>query len=160
MGADRGDIPVRDGDAAPTSAHSARASRPHRPWPVRWAWLAVAYCALGIGIVGLAVPVLPTAPFVLLAAFAADRGSPRLHARLTGHRVFGPIIRDWETSRAVARGPKRVAVATMGVSVVVMAAAAPLWPALIATLVIGVVAAWLWRRPEPPAAARTRREPA
>ena len=46
----------------------------------RLLWWLLAYASLGIGIVGIVVPGLPTVPFVLLAAFAAARGSRRLHA--------------------------------------------------------------------------------
>ncbi len=47
---------------------------------MRWLWWLLAYASLGLGLLGIVVPGLPTAPFVLLAAFAAARGSKRLHA--------------------------------------------------------------------------------
>lgn len=119
----------------------------------RWAWLALAYLCLGIGLVGVVVPVLPTTPFVLLAAFAADRGSPRLHAWLLRHRVFGRLIRDWRASGAVARGPKIAATTVMAASVAVMAVTAPPVLAVAGGLVVVAVAVWLWRRPEPGGAA-------
>jgi uncharacterized membrane protein YbaN (DUF454 family) len=119
------------------------------PSPARWIWLAVAYACLAVGLVGVVVPVLPTTPFVLLAAFAADRGSPRLHAWLMRHRVFGGVIRDWRASGAVARRPKVVATCAMAASVAVMAVTAPPALALAATVVIVAVAVWLWMRPEP-----------
>ena len=62
----------------------------------RWLWWLLAYASLGIGIVGIVVPGLPTVPFVLLAAFAAARGSQRLHGWLLAHPQFGPMIRDWD----------------------------------------------------------------
>lgn len=49
-----------------------------------------------LGIVGIPLPLLPTTPFLLLSAFFFSRSSPRLHRWLRGHRIFGPIIRDWE----------------------------------------------------------------
>ena len=52
-------------------------------------------------------PGLPTVPFVLLAAFAAARGSQRLHGWLLAHRQFGPMIRDWQAHGAVSRRAKR-----------------------------------------------------
>lgn len=116
----------------------------------RLLWLALAYVALALGIVGIFVPGLPTTPFVLLAAFAAARGSRRLHARLHAHPVFGPMIRDWETSGAVARRAKWVATITMALCAGVMFLTAPKpWMAATGTVVMAVVAVWLWMRPEP-----------
>ena len=116
---------------------------------MRWAWLGVAYACLAVGIIGIVLPVLPTTPFILAAAFAADRGSPRLHAWLLRHRVFGPAIRDWGTSRSIARRAKLVAVGVMAVSVAVMAVSVPVAVALPTGLFVGAMALWIWTRPEP-----------
>jgi uncharacterized membrane protein YbaN (DUF454 family) len=116
----------------------------------RLLWLALAYVALGLGAIGIFVPGLPTTPFVLLAAFAAARGSRRLHARLHAHGVFGPMIRDWEASGAVARRAKWVATITMAACAVLMFATAPKpWMAGTGTAIMAGVAVWLWMRPEP-----------
>ena len=77
----------------------------------RAGWWLLAYVSLGLGFVGIFVPGLPTVPFVLLSAFAAARGSERLHARLLAHRQFGPMIRDWQRQGAVSRRAKRLAIA-------------------------------------------------
>ncbi|MFC5579141.1 YbaN family protein [Lysobacter niabensis] len=120
----------------------------HRP--VRWAWWLLAYGSLGVGLVGIVLPGLPTVPFVLLAAYAAARGSQRLHAWLLAHRQFGPIIRDWEAQGAVSRPAKRLATLMMAVCALVMFLTAPaIWMAAMGTAIMAVVAAWLWRRPEP-----------
>jgi uncharacterized membrane protein YbaN (DUF454 family) len=116
----------------------------------RWAWWLLAYFSLGLGIVGIVVPGLPTVPFVLLSAFAAARGSQRLHAWLLAHRRFGPMIRDWQTQGAVSRRSKILAVLTMALCAVVMFLTAPKdWMAATGTSIMAVVAVWLWRRPEP-----------
>jgi uncharacterized protein len=113
-------------------------------------WLLLAYVALGLGLVGVFVPGLPTTPFVLLAAFAAARGSRHLHAWLHAHRVFGPMIRDWEAGGTVARRAKWVATITMALCAALMFLTAPkLWMAGVGTAVMAVVAGWLWLRPEP-----------
>ena len=124
------------------------AAPPSRRW--RWAWWLLAYASLGLGIVGIVVPGLPTVPFVLLSAFAAARGSQRLHAWLLAHRRFGPMIRDWQTQGAVSRRSKRLATLTMAFCAVVMFFTAPqAWMAATGTAIMAVVAVWLWRRPEP-----------
>lgn len=117
----------------------------------RWFWLLLAYVALGLGIVGIFLPGLPTTPFVLLAAFAAARGSRRLHERLLAHRTFGPMIREWQATGAVNRRAKYWATGMMAVSSVIMFATAPKWwMAGIGTAIMAIVGLWLWLRPEPP----------
>jgi uncharacterized protein len=116
----------------------------------RWAWWLLAYASLGLGIVGIAVPGLPTVPFVLLSAFAAARGSQRLHAWLLAHRRFGPMIRDWQSQGAVSRRSKLLAIATMFFCAIVMFLTAPkAWMAATGSAIMAIVALWLWRRPEP-----------
>ncbi len=124
-------------------------SRPARRLS-RLAWMTLAYVALVIGVIGIVVPGLPTTPFVLLAAFAADRGSPRLHRWLIRHRTFGPMIQSWERERAVSRKAKWLATVMMSVCAVIMY----LWgPGLrivgMTVAIMAIVAIWLWRRPEP-----------
>ena len=118
----------------------------------RWAWWLLAYLALGLGLVGIVVPGLPTVPFVLLSAYAAARGSERLHRRLLADRRFGPMIDDWQRHGAVARRAKWFATATMAACAGVLFLTAPRpWMALAGSAIMMVVAAWLWARPEPPA---------
>ncbi len=122
----------------------------------RWAWWLLAYVSLGLGIVGVFVPGLPTTVFILIAAYAASRGSETLHHYLLTHPRFGPMIHDWHLHRAVSRRAKWAATWTM------LASAAILLGVMLSTgshrwwmvaLPIGcmtVVGTWLWWRPEPP----------
>ncbi|TDK22737.1 DUF454 domain-containing protein [Luteimonas aestuarii] len=122
----------------------------------RWAWWLLAYLSLGIGIVGIVVPGLPTTVFVLIATYAAARGSDRLHAWLLAHPRFGPVIVDWQAHGAVSRRAKWAATWTMlacaGVLLLVMPlfAAHRGWMTALPLACMAVVAGWLWRRPEPP----------
>lgn len=79
--------------------------------------LACGWTSLGLGVVGLAVPVLPTVPFVLLAAACFVRSSERCHRWLVTHPVFGRHVADYEAGRGVARRVKIVALATLWASV-------------------------------------------
>ena len=116
----------------------------------RGLYLVLAWLALALGVIGIVVPGLPTTPFVLLAAWAAARSSERLHAGLRAHRVFGPMVRDWQATGAVSRRAKWAATATMVACALVMFVTAPrLWMAASGSGVMLVVAVWLWRRPEP-----------
>jgi uncharacterized membrane protein YbaN (DUF454 family) len=117
---------------------------------LRWAWWLLAYAALGLGIIGIVVPGLPTVPFVLLSAYAAARGSTRLHARLLADPRFGPMIRDWQLQRAVSRRAKWLASGMMALASVLMFLTAPRTAmAAAGTALMALVALWLWSRPEP-----------
>lgn len=115
-------------------------------------WWLLAWSALALGLIGIVVPGLPTTPLVLLAAFAAARGSPRLEAWLKAHPRFGPLIRDWQAHGAVSRKAKWTATIAMAVCAVILWVFAPNawahWPPI---AVMTIVAVWLWRRPEGPA---------
>jgi uncharacterized membrane protein YbaN (DUF454 family) len=118
----------------------------------RWLYLAIAYVCLGLGFIGIFVPGLPTTPFVLVAAWAAARGSERLHRWLHRHRIFGPMVRDWDRYQAVSRRAKWTATLTMIACGVIFFLTSPRWwMAAIGCGIMAVVAVWLWLRPEPPA---------
>lgn len=120
----------------------------------RWTYLLLAWIALALGLIGVVLPGLPTTPFILLAAWAAARGSTRLHRWLEAHRVFGPMIRDWQSHGAVSRRAKWTASLTMLVCAAIFFATAPRWwMAASASAIMALVALWLWFRPEPPPAA-------
>ena len=68
---------------------------------------------LALGAVGLLLPVLPTTPFVLLAAWFFARSSERWHQRLLRSELFGPMIRNWEQRRCISRRAKRVGLGSM-----------------------------------------------
>ncbi|MBA3486264.1 MAG: YbaN family protein [Lysobacter sp.] len=120
------------------------------PRRLRWAWWLLAYASLALGLIGILLPGLPTVPFILLAAFAAARGSQRLHRRLLAHARFGPMIRDWQAQGAVSRRAKWLATVMMAASAGLMFLTAPKWwMAASGSAIMLLVAAWLWRRPEP-----------
>ena len=67
----------------------------------RWVYLTLGSMSLSLGFLGIMLPLLPTTPLVLLAAFCFARGSERAHRWLLQNRIFGPIVRDWEQHRCV-----------------------------------------------------------
>lgn len=74
----------------------------------------LAGCAsVALGVLGLFLPLLPTTPFLLLAAFCFSRGSVRLHRWLLGHPTMGPIIRDWNERRVIRPRVKVLAAITV-----------------------------------------------
>lgn len=76
----------------------------------------LAYISITLAVIGVVLPVMPTTPFVLLAAFFASKGSPAFARWLDGHPTFGPIIRDWRRNRVVPLKAKVLACSMMTLS--------------------------------------------
>jgi len=121
--------------------------------PKRIAWLLLGCICVGIGTIGVFVPLLPTTSFMLVAAFAFARSSPKLHNWLITHKVFGPLITDWQSHRAISSKAKFTSVLSM-VAVVGISAIfqVPNWLLVTQILVLSCVAAFLLSRPKPPKA--------
>lgn len=79
----------------------------------RYLHLIIGWLCLALALVGAVLPLLPTTVFVLLAAFFFTKGSPRIRQWLLEHDQFGPAIRDWERSGAIAPRYKTIAVVMM-----------------------------------------------
>lgn len=72
-------------------------------------WALAGTVSLMLGLLGVLLPLLPTVPFILLAAFCFSRSSDRLHDWLVDHAVFGPSIKDWRENGAISLKGKRLA---------------------------------------------------
>lgn len=112
-------------------------------------WTIAGFTALALGVLGIPLPLLPTVPFLLLAAFCFARASDRLHTWLLNHRTFGPPIQDWAASGAISRQAKISATVMItaslgltlfwGVSLVIL---------LTQIMVLSCVSLFIWSRPE------------
>lgn len=115
----------------------------------RLMWRIVAVLALAFAALGVALPGLPTVPFLLVAAWAGGKGWPALEAWLLNHPRHGPAIRRWRERGAVSRRAKWMATVMMTLSAIWMAfTPAPLAAKVGVPMVMAAVAIWLWRRPE------------
>ena len=74
--------------------------------PLRVLLLASGWFALVLGFVGVFLPLLPTTPFLLLAAACFVRSSPRLHGRMLAHPRLGPFLEQWRRERSIPRAAK------------------------------------------------------
>ncbi len=83
---------------------------------MRALWLSAGLLSVATGTVGVFVPLLPTVPLMILAAFCFGKSSPRLHDWLLTHPVYGPHIRDWRTRGAIRPGAKQVATVSIAVA--------------------------------------------
>jgi uncharacterized membrane protein YbaN (DUF454 family) len=117
---------------------------------LRVLYLVLGFAALALGLVGLFLPLLPTVPFLILAAFLFSKGSRRLEGWLLGHPRLGPPIRAWRESRSISRKAKRSAYLAFAASALLGLLLLPM-PWLLLPLATGLVCGtWLSRRPEPP----------
>ncbi len=112
-------------------------------------WSLLGILSLLTGGAGILLPLLPTTPFVLLAAWCFARSSPRMHAWLVNSRLFGPMIHRWHENRCISMRVKITAlfmvVGIGGSSVLLFVPAG--WPKLaaVALLAVGFVSVWRLR---------------
>jgi uncharacterized membrane protein YbaN (DUF454 family) len=110
-------------------------------------WKMAGGASLVLGLIGLFLPLVPTVPFVLLAAWCFSHGSARWERWLLNHPRLGPPLRDWRAHHAVPLRAKQMATLMMAFS----SAGAwwllpPRWGWLPAVCCLAV-ATWLWRLP-------------
>ena len=118
------------------------------PLPVRVVLVVVGTTALVLGVVGIVVPVLPTTPFLLVAAACYARSSTRLYAWLLGQPSLGRIVAEWRRSRSLPPGVKArallIVALTFAVSIVLVDG---LVLQLLLVAVGVILGAFLWRIP-------------
>ena len=80
---------------------------------LRPVWFLSGVLSVALGVIGIFLPVLPTTPLMILAAFCFSKSSPRFESKLLTHKTFGPVIAEWRENGAIAGRIKVVAVGTM-----------------------------------------------
>ncbi|MBC7193413.1 MAG: YbaN family protein [Marinobacter sp.] len=108
----------------------------------------LAYIFAGLGTLGILLPVLPTTPFILLAALCASRGSPAFARWLDNHPTYGPMLDNWRQNRAVPLKAKWLACSMMSLSWLLLVVLGAHW--LVLTVAGGsmmAVACYLVSRP-------------
>lgn len=84
----------------------------------KWVLKVTGLIFVGLAILGVVLPILPTTPFLLVAAACFAKSSPRLQKKLLANKTFGPLIHEWQQHRSIPRKAKRVALLTIILSVV------------------------------------------
>jgi uncharacterized membrane protein YbaN (DUF454 family) len=92
--------------------------------PLRWLLLAMGFVFVGLAGLGTVLPVLPTVPFLLVAAACFARSSARFYHWLLSNRVFGPVIRDWRETRSI---PLRAKISAISLVVLVGGSSVLFW---------------------------------
>lgn len=90
---------------------------------IKYACLAAGVITLGLGIIGIFVPLLPTTPFLLLASICLVRSSARMHHWLMHHPVLGRYLTDYLEHKAIRPAAR--------ISALIF-----LWSALLASIIL------------------------
>lgn len=118
---------------------------------MRRLWLTIGIVALVLGITGIILPLVPATLFMVLAAWAFSKSSPRLQSWILSHSYIGPPVVDWRKHGVIRRGAKIAALAgiffSVGLAMLLRIPAALLAGQVI---VLAAVALFIWTRPETP----------
>lgn len=138
----------------------ARLPASHVAKRTRWLWLGLGHGAVALGTAGAFLPLLPTTPLFLLAAWAYARSSPELRARLYAHPSFGVGLRHWHEQGAISRRAKTMAVAALILSWIVAVWTTGHWivPYVMGAVAVGV-STFILSRPAPATDAADDRPP-
>ncbi len=114
-------------------------------------WFTIGFISLAFGAVGIILPLLPTTPFMLVAAFSLSRSSERWHKWLINHKIFGALIKNWQKYGAINGYAKIVST----VSIVIVFSLSIVMDVnkiviLIQFFVLGSVTIFILSRPLPP----------
>ena len=146
-----------DRTAAPSPADVVgppeTASRTRRG-PVRWLLLAGGALCVLLGVAGIVLPLVPTTPFLLLAAWCFARSSERFYRRLLAHRWLGPYIRNYRDGGGMTRRAKVSTLVLLWIAIgsTVVVAASAGWARLLLLAVAAGVTIYLLRLPTTPPA--------
>jgi len=117
--------------------------------PLRWLLLGAGFLFVGLAALGVILPLLPTTPFVLVAAACFARSSPRFYKWLLANRVFGPLITDWRAHGSIPLRAKILAVTLIvlvgGSSILFVVE--PVWLQILIAAILLSVITWLLSRP-------------
>lgn len=112
-------------------------------------WLVVGWIFTIIALIGIPLPVLPTVPFLLVAAWAFAKSSPRLEQQILDHPTYGPPVRAWQEHGAVGRTAKIWAITAMSGGIVISWwADMPIWVVATQAAICTAVGAFLLSRPD------------
>ncbi|MCZ2328007.1 YbaN family protein [Bartonella sp. F02] len=120
--------------------------------PLRIFYSILGWIMIVLGIIGVALPVMPTVPFLLIASWCFARSSPRFHHWLHNHRIFGPPLKRWEENRVIPLFVKILTVVSMasGFLLFVVFAHPALWLCVLVAIVLFAVAIYIMTRPSSP----------
>lgn len=118
----------------------------------RYFYLSVGWFCVGLGAIGIILPVFPTTPFLLVAVWAFSKSSPELAEKIRNHPRFGHYVRHWQDHGVIPMQAKFLAVAMMGGAGVYLLrySVAPAWAGYSACAIMAALAVYILTRPSQP----------
>jgi uncharacterized membrane protein YbaN (DUF454 family) len=114
----------------------------------KFLWKVLGFLSLGMAYVGLVTPGIPYSCFVVFAAYCFAKGSPKMHAWLYNHKLFGPFLTNWQTKRVFPGRMKFFMLAMMSSSLIIMYFTGVKPIGIVSTAIfMALVAVWAWRFP-------------
>jgi len=114
----------------------------------KFLWKILGFLSLGMAYVGLITPGIPYSIFVVFAAYCFAKGSPKMHAWLYNHKLFGPFLTNWNTKRVFPTKMKFFMLGMMSTSLLIMFFTGVKPIGILSTAIfMGLVAIWAWRFP-------------
>ncbi len=119
----------------------------------RWIYKLIAVVCLAMTIVGIIVPGLPASEFLILAAWAAAKGSPTIYRKIMSVRYFRSMIENWQNGGIISRSNKIYSAISMSCGLVILIVTGmPATVVIAAATGMGIGSIFIWRRPESPRA--------
>lgn len=120
-------------------------------------WKLLGFISLGMAYIGVITPGIPYSPFVVFSAYCFSKGSPKMHAWLYNHKLFGPFLTNWNEKRVFPIKMKYFMLAMMSTSLLMMYFTGVKPIGIISTACfMALVAIWAWRYPSSVAEHDTR----
>jgi uncharacterized membrane protein YbaN (DUF454 family) len=125
---------------------------------LRWILICCGWCCIAAGVIGIFLPLLPTVPFLLLAAACFARSSEQFHSWLLEHSHLGPLVRDYLHSGGIPLRAKRVAIGMVWVSFPVSALlfAQAVWLKVVLLSIAAGITLYLMQLPTVPQVGKDR----
>ncbi len=114
---------------------------------MRPVYLTIGIVSVALGIIGIALPLLPTVPFMILAAFCFAKANPVWEQRLLSHPRFGPHIVAWRERGAISKRGKIMALVTLAASAIIGFVTLDSWHAYMPAAVALISGSWIATRP-------------
>jgi hypothetical protein len=114
----------------------------------KFLWKILGFASLGMAYVGLVTPGIPYSCFIVFAAYCFAKGSPKMHAWLYNHKIFGPFLTNWGEKRVFPTKMKFFMLAMMSSSLAIMYFTnVPTRGIIYTGIFMCLVAVWAWRWP-------------
>lgn len=114
----------------------------------KFLWKILGFLSLGMAYIGVITPGIPYSPFVVSSAYCFAKSSPKMHAWLYNHKIFGPFLTNWGEKRVFPTKLRYFMLGMMSLSLIIMWSTGVKPVGIVSTAIfMALVAVWAWRYP-------------